>query len=91
MQVCGGAEVRFHTFLTSTLDGGHRSASYPGHFSTSSHFIGDWVDPTAGVDAMVKKKMPFACHTSNPDPPAYRLVTILTELSWVLLQCFLSD
>jgi len=59
MQVCGGAEVWLHTFLTSTLHGGHWSASYPGHFSPSSHFIGDWVDPTAGVDAMVKNKSPL--------------------------------
>jgi hypothetical protein len=27
MKTCGGVEVRFHTFLTSTLDGGECSAS----------------------------------------------------------------
>jgi len=59
MKVCAGAEVWLHTFLTSTLDVGHWSASYPGHFSPSSHFIGDWVDTRAGVYAMVMRKSPL--------------------------------
>jgi hypothetical protein len=43
-------------FLTFTLDGGEWSASRPGRFTLwerapSTHSIGDWVDPRAGLAA----------------------------------------
>jgi hypothetical protein len=32
----------------------------------STHSIGDWVDPRAGLDAVAKKKIPSPCRDSNP-------------------------
>jgi hypothetical protein len=45
--------------LTSTLDGGQRSASRsdgftPGDGAAGTHWIGDWVDPRASLDDMEK-------------------------------------
>jgi hypothetical protein len=42
----GGVEIQPHAFLTSALDGGEWSASYPGRFTPrerdrSTHWIGD--------------------------------------------------
>jgi hypothetical protein len=45
MKAYGGVEVYIHVFLTLALDGGEWSASRPGHFTPSTHSIGDWVDP----------------------------------------------
>jgi len=58
-----GVEVYHHLFLTSELDGGEWSASRPGLFipiegAPGTHFIGDWVGPRAGLDAVVKRKIP---------------------------------
>jgi hypothetical protein len=44
-------------FLTSALDGGEWSASRPGSFTTGerspdTHWIGGWVDPRDGLDAV---------------------------------------
>jgi hypothetical protein len=33
-----------------------------------THWIGDWVGPRAGLDAVVKRKIPSSCRT--PDHPA---------------------
>jgi hypothetical protein len=48
-------DVQIHIFLTSALDGGEWSASRPGRFTPgeralSTHWIGGWVGPTAGLD-----------------------------------------
>jgi hypothetical protein len=53
--------IYIHIFLTSTLAGGKWSASSPGRFTLgerfpSTHWIGDWVDPRAGVDDVEKRK-----------------------------------
>jgi hypothetical protein len=55
----------------------------PGHFtprgkSPGTHWIG-WVGPTAGMDTMVKRKIPSPCRESNYDHPivqpvAYRYI-----------------
>jgi hypothetical protein len=50
------------TFLTSALDGGERSASrsgrfIPGEIAPSTHWIGGWVDPRAGLDSVKKRKI----------------------------------
>jgi hypothetical protein len=47
--------------LTSALDGGEWSASRPGRFTpreraSGTHWIGGWVGPRTGLDAVVKKK-----------------------------------
>jgi hypothetical protein len=50
-----------HFFLTSALAGGEQSDSCPGHFTPwerapSTHWIGGWVDPRAGLDNVEKRK-----------------------------------
>jgi hypothetical protein len=42
--------------------------------------IGGWVDPRAGLDAMVKTNIPNSCRKSNPGRPARSLVFILTVI-----------
>jgi hypothetical protein len=53
----GEVDVETHVFLTSALVGGERSASSPRSFTPgesahSTHWIGGWVDPRAGLDDM---------------------------------------
>jgi hypothetical protein len=48
--------------LTSALDGGERLASRPGSFTpreraSGNHWIGGWVGPNAGLDAVSKRKI----------------------------------
>jgi hypothetical protein len=57
--------------LTSALVGGEWSASRPGRFTprektSGSHWIGGWVGPRAGLDAVVKRKIPSPRRESNP-------------------------
>jgi hypothetical protein len=57
--------------LTSALDGGEWSASRPGRFTSSeiapgTHWIGGWVGTIAGLDAVVKRKIPSPHRDSNP-------------------------
>jgi hypothetical protein len=61
-------------FLTSALDGGEWSASRPWHFTTGERtldtdWIGGWVDPRAGMDAVEKRKI-LQCRAWNPGRPA---------------------
>jgi len=51
-------ELQLHAFLTSALYGGKWSAAGPGcstpkERTPSSHWIGGWVGPKAGLDAVV--------------------------------------
>jgi hypothetical protein len=60
--------------LTSALDGGEWSASRPGRFisrerASGTHWIGGWVCPRAGLDAVVKRKIPSPRLESNPRTP----------------------
>jgi hypothetical protein len=57
--------------LTSALDRDEWSVSLPGRFTpreraSGTHEIGGWVGPRAGVDAVVKKKIPSIFRDSNP-------------------------
>jgi hypothetical protein len=57
-----GVEVYLHAFLISALDGNNRSASRTGRFiprerAPVTHWIGGWVGPRAGLDAVVKRKI----------------------------------
>jgi hypothetical protein len=57
--------------LTSVLDGGEWSASRPGPFiprekAPGTHWIGGWVGPGAGLDAVMNGKIPSPCRDSNP-------------------------
>jgi hypothetical protein len=61
MKTYGGVDVQIHIFLTLALTGGEWSASCPGRFTpreraSSTHWIGGWVDPRAGLDDMEKRK-----------------------------------
>jgi hypothetical protein len=56
-------EIQLHTFFTSALDWGERSASRLGRFTpresvAGTHWLGGWVGPRAGLDAVVKSKIP---------------------------------
>jgi hypothetical protein len=60
-----------HAFFTSALDGGKWSASRSGRFTTrerapSTHWIGGWVGSKAGLEAVVKRKIPSPCRDSKP-------------------------
>jgi hypothetical protein len=61
--------------LTSALDGGEWSASRPGRFTPRerapvTHWIGDWVGPRAGLDVVLRRKIPSPCRDLNPDHSA---------------------
>jgi hypothetical protein len=96
----GAVEVQLHVFLISALDGGEWSASWPGCFILgvrvpATHWIGGWVGPRAGLDAVTKNPCPF--RQSNPGLPACSLVTILAELHrlpslvlLILIRCYWS-
>jgi hypothetical protein len=54
--------------MTMALDGGEWSASHPRCFTPrerapSTHWIGQWVGPRAGLDEMEKRKIPI--HAGN--------------------------
>jgi len=54
--------------LISALDGCEWSASQPGRFTpreraTDIHWIGGWVGPRAGLEAVVKRKLPAPART----------------------------
>jgi hypothetical protein len=64
--------------LTSALDGGELSASRPGQFTpreraSSTHWIGGWVGPRAGLDT-VSKKILSPRRESNTDHPVVQSV-----------------
>jgi hypothetical protein len=69
-----GVEVELHALLTSALDGCEWSASRPGHYTprekaSDTHWIGGGVDPRAGLDAVVERKIPNPRRESNPRTP----------------------
>jgi hypothetical protein len=70
MRTYGGGEVKLHVLLISALDGGKWSDSRPGRFAPGeitpgTHWIGRWVGPRAGLDAVAKRK-------ENPAPAGNR-------------------
>jgi hypothetical protein len=59
MKTYGGVDVETHVFSTRVLVPGEWSSSRSGHFiaaerAPGTHWIGDWVDPRAGLDDMEK-------------------------------------
>jgi hypothetical protein len=59
MKAYGGVDIYTHVFLTSELFCGEWSASRPGRFTygeraPSTHWIGGFVGPTAGLDNVEK-------------------------------------
>jgi hypothetical protein len=57
---------------------------YPRERALSTHWIGGWMCPRVDLDALTKRKGPCPFQESNPGRPARILVTVLTELSWLL-------
>jgi hypothetical protein len=60
--------------LTWELDGGEWSVSRPGSFvsrerAPSTHWIGGWVSPRAGLDMVSERTIPSPRRDSNPDHP----------------------
>jgi hypothetical protein len=61
MKAYGGVDEQIYIFLTSALVGREWSASRPCHFTPgeralSTHCIGGWVGPRAGLDNVEKRK-----------------------------------
>jgi hypothetical protein len=52
----------------------------PGGRYVGTHWIGRWVGPRAGLDAVAKRKNLAPCRESNLGHPSRSLVTVLTEL-----------
>jgi hypothetical protein len=76
MKAYWGMEVYLHSFLTLALDGDEWSASRPCRFTPGvgapgTHWIGGWVDPRGGLDAVAKRKKSHQCpcRELNPDHP----------------------
>jgi hypothetical protein len=64
MKMYGGAEIQLHAFLTSALDGSEWSASRIGRFTPGkeapgTQWLGGWVGPRAGLDAVTKRRNPY--------------------------------
>jgi len=55
----------------------------PVHFTLGTHWIGYWVGPTAGLDAVGEEKNFHNCPRLelNPGRPARSVVSVPTELS----------
>jgi hypothetical protein len=76
-------------FLGLALDGGEWSSSCSCHFTPretapGTHCRGGWVGPTSGLDIMEKRNLQ-GIKPQLLSHPACSLVTMLTELSWLLL------
>jgi hypothetical protein len=90
-----GSGVQLHALLNSALDGGEWSASRHSRFipregAPGTHWIGGWVGPRAGLDAVVKRKIPSLCRntkprSSSPKPIAIPLSFSTSHLRW---KCF---
>jgi hypothetical protein len=84
-----------YSFLSSALVGGEWSASCPSHFAPregapSTHWIGSWVSPRAGLDDMKRRKiLPLPGLKLQPlGHPAFS--QLLSQLLQVQLMNFLS-
>jgi hypothetical protein len=82
--------------LTSALDGGEWPALRPGRFTTTGRanvilWIGSWVGPRAGLNAVVKRKIPSPCRDSNPrlskPQPSGLLLSYPISFHKILLLC----
>jgi hypothetical protein len=49
----------------------------------STHWIGGWVGPRSGLDAVVERKIPCSHQELKPGHPTHSLDTKLTELLWL--------
>jgi hypothetical protein len=61
---------------------------YPQERAPGTHWIGGWVGPRAGLDAVVKRKIPSPYRDSNNRSSSPRPNATPTELSRLLSICF---
>jgi hypothetical protein len=90
MKVYWGVEVEIHTFFEVGTRWGEWSASRPGCFTPGertlgAHWIGGWMSPRAGLDAVTRRETPSPCRESNSGRTSPILVTILTELQQLMI------
>jgi hypothetical protein len=73
----GGMEVKLHALLTSAPDGGGWSTSRPGRLTPGTRWIGGYVGPRTGLDAVTKGKKSHYCpyREQNAGHPARNLVS----------------
>jgi hypothetical protein len=57
MKIYGGSGGIGPPFLTLALDRGEWSASRPGRFTLVTHWMGGWLGPRAGLDAVEDRKI----------------------------------
>jgi hypothetical protein len=93
MKVYVGADVYIHIFLTLALAGSEWSASRPhcftpGERDPGTHWMGGWVDPTAGLDDVEKRE--FLTLLGLADPLVIQ-PAIQTILSWLHSQKTLQN
>jgi hypothetical protein len=72
---------------TSAIDGGEWSASRHGRFipgarTADTHWIGGWVDPRAGLDAVMKRKNPIIVPVGNWNSVVQPMAQFLYWLSY---------
>jgi hypothetical protein len=75
----GGVEVQIRVFLTSVLDGSEWSASRPGRVilvqrAPGTNYIGGWVGPRSGLNAMEKRTISCPYRESNTNSSASQSV-----------------
>jgi hypothetical protein len=80
MKINRQMEIQLHTFLTSALNGGVQSVSFPRERAHVNKWLAGCVGPRHGMDEKVKMKLCLFWE-SNPVYPACSLVIVLTELS----------
>jgi hypothetical protein len=78
---------QLHVFLTSALDRGEWSASCPGSFppwvkAPGTHWIGGWVDPRAGLNAVAKRENLLTTPAGNRTPASQPVALPLCRLSY---------
>jgi hypothetical protein len=62
----------------------HDPAALPAGRVLGTHWIGGWVGLRAGLDKMVKRKIPSPCRDSNPPIMQTVIKRYTTELSLLL-------
>jgi len=63
--------------VSGQLHGGRFTAGDRTH---ETHWIGGWVGPRVGLDAVARRKILSLCRETNRGDPARSLVSMLTEL-----------